>query len=61
VLREVREVTMTTWIMQNVGEIAAAAEFALRVTASRRNLALRSGDEQALPSQALRAAAVGQS
>ena len=32
VLREVRELTMTTWIMQNIGESpAAAAEFALRV------------------------------
>ncbi len=32
VLREVRELTMTTWIMQNIGEsAAAAAEFALRV------------------------------
>ena len=32
VLREVRELTMTTWIMQNIGESpAVAAEFALRV------------------------------
>src|SRR5205823_7943423 len=32
VLREIRELTMTTWIMQNVGESpAVAAEFALRV------------------------------
>jgi hypothetical protein len=32
VLREVRELTMTTWIMQNVEESpAVAAEFALRV------------------------------
>jgi len=32
VLREVRELTMTTWIMQNIEESAAvAAEFALRV------------------------------
>lgn len=31
-LREVRELTMTTWIMQNIGESAAvAAEFAVRV------------------------------
>jgi Ser/Thr protein kinase RdoA (MazF antagonist) len=31
-LREVRELTMTTWIMQNIGESpAVAAEFALRV------------------------------
>jgi Ser/Thr protein kinase RdoA (MazF antagonist) len=31
-LREVRELTMTTWIMQNIGESAAiAAEFARRV------------------------------
>jgi Ser/Thr protein kinase RdoA (MazF antagonist) len=36
VLREVRELTMTTWIMQNVGEsAAAAAEFAVRVTSLR--------------------------
>jgi Ser/Thr protein kinase RdoA (MazF antagonist) len=36
VLREVRELTMTTWIMQNIGESAAvAAEFALRVTSLR--------------------------
>ena len=32
VLREIRELTMTTWIMQNVGQSpAVAAEFALRV------------------------------
>jgi Ser/Thr protein kinase RdoA (MazF antagonist) len=32
VLREVRELTMTTWIMQNIGESpAVAAEFALRL------------------------------
>ena len=32
VLREIRELTMTTWIMQNIGESpAVAAEFALRV------------------------------
>src|SRR6266571_3871892 len=32
VLREIRQLTMTTWIMQNIGESpAAAAEFALRV------------------------------
>jgi hypothetical protein len=32
VLREVRELTMTTWIMQNIGESPATAEeFALRV------------------------------
>jgi hypothetical protein len=32
VLREVRELTMTTWIMQNIEESpAVAAEFALRV------------------------------
>jgi aminoglycoside phosphotransferase (APT) family kinase protein len=36
VLREVRELTMTTWIMQNVGESeAVAAEFALRVSSLR--------------------------
>ena len=36
VLREIRELTMTTWIMQNVGENpAAAAEFELRVTSLR--------------------------
>ena len=36
VLREVRELTMTTWIMQNIGESAAiAAEFALRVQSLR--------------------------
>lgn len=36
VLREVRELTMTTWIMQNVGESrAVAAEFALRVASLR--------------------------
>ena len=36
VLREIREVTRTTWIMQNVGESsAAAAEFALRVSSLR--------------------------
>jgi thiamine kinase-like enzyme len=36
VLREIRELTMTTWIMQNVGESeAAAAEFALRVASLR--------------------------
>jgi Ser/Thr protein kinase RdoA (MazF antagonist) len=36
VLREIREVTMTTWIMQNVGQsTAAAAEFGLRVTSLR--------------------------
>ena len=36
VLREVRELTMTTWIMQNVGESSAAAdEFALRVASLR--------------------------
>jgi Ser/Thr protein kinase RdoA (MazF antagonist) len=36
VLREVRELTMTTWIMQNVAESpAAAAEFAVRVTSLR--------------------------
>jgi aminoglycoside phosphotransferase (APT) family kinase protein len=39
VLRGVRELTMTTWIMQNVGESpAVAAEFALRVAS------LREGD-----------------
>ncbi len=39
VLREVRELTMTTWIMQNVGESRATAdEFALRVAC------LREGD-----------------
>ena len=36
VLREIRELTMTTWLMQNVGESAAvAAEFALRVASLR--------------------------
>jgi aminoglycoside phosphotransferase (APT) family kinase protein len=36
VLREVRQLTMTTWIMQNVGESpATAAEFALRVASLR--------------------------
>jgi aminoglycoside phosphotransferase (APT) family kinase protein len=36
VLREIRELTMTTWIMQNVGESpAAAAEFGLRVSSLR--------------------------
>jgi Ser/Thr protein kinase RdoA (MazF antagonist) len=36
VLREIRELTMTTWLMQNVGEsAAAAAEFALRVASLR--------------------------
>jgi thiamine kinase-like enzyme len=36
VLREVRELTMTTWIMQNVGESPAiAAEFAVRVASLR--------------------------
>jgi Ser/Thr protein kinase RdoA (MazF antagonist) len=36
VLREIRTITMTTWIMQNVGESeAAAAEFALRVDSLR--------------------------
>jgi aminoglycoside phosphotransferase (APT) family kinase protein len=36
VLREVRELTMTTWIMQNIGESAAiAAEFVLRVQSLR--------------------------
>lgn len=36
ILREVRELTMTTWIMQNVGESeAVAAEFALRVSSLR--------------------------
>jgi hypothetical protein len=36
VLREVRELTMTTWIMQNIAESpAVAAEFALRVTSLR--------------------------
>ena len=36
VLREVRELTMTTWIMQNIGESeAVAAEFALRVSSLR--------------------------
>jgi Ser/Thr protein kinase RdoA (MazF antagonist) len=36
VLREVRELTMTTWIMQNTGESpAVAAEFALRVSSLR--------------------------
>jgi aminoglycoside phosphotransferase (APT) family kinase protein len=36
VLREVRELTMTTWIMQNVGESRAIAdEFALRVACLR--------------------------
>ena len=37
VLREIRELTMTTWLMQNVGESAAvAAEFAWRVASLRR-------------------------
>jgi Ser/Thr protein kinase RdoA (MazF antagonist) len=37
VLREIRELTMTTWLMQNVGESAAvAAEFALRVASLRK-------------------------
>jgi len=36
VLREIRQLTMTTWIMQNVRESpAAAAEFALRVASLR--------------------------
>ena len=36
VLREIRELTMTTWLMQNVAESAAvAAEFALRVASLR--------------------------
>jgi Ser/Thr protein kinase RdoA (MazF antagonist) len=36
VLREVRELTMTTWIMQNIGESpAVGAEFALRVASLR--------------------------
>jgi Ser/Thr protein kinase RdoA (MazF antagonist) len=36
VLREIRELTMTTWLMQNVGEQAeVAAEFALRVASLR--------------------------
>ena len=36
VLREIRQLGMTTWIMQNVGESpAAAAEFALRVASLR--------------------------
>jgi len=36
VLRQIRELTMTTWIMQNVGEsAAAAAEFAMRVASLR--------------------------
>jgi aminoglycoside phosphotransferase (APT) family kinase protein len=36
VLREIRQLTMTTWIMQNVGEsAAAAAEFELRVDSLR--------------------------
>jgi Ser/Thr protein kinase RdoA (MazF antagonist) len=36
VLREIRTLTMTTWIMQNIGESAAAAEeFALRVDSLR--------------------------
>jgi Ser/Thr protein kinase RdoA (MazF antagonist) len=35
-LREVRELTMTTWIMQNIGESpAVAAEFAVRVASLR--------------------------
>jgi hypothetical protein len=35
-LREIRQLTMTTWIMQNVVESrAAAAEFALRVASLR--------------------------
>jgi len=41
ILRGVRELTMTTWIMQNVGESKAVAdEFALRVAS------LREGDAQ---------------
>lgn len=36
VLREIRELTMTTWIMQNIGESpAVAAEFTLRVASLR--------------------------
>lgn len=36
ILREIREVTMTTWIMQNIGESPAAAdEFALRIASLR--------------------------
>jgi hypothetical protein len=36
VLRAIRELTMTTWLMQNVGEDPAiAAEFALRVDSIR--------------------------
>jgi len=36
VLREIRQLTMTTWIMQNIGEDPAiAAEFALRVASLR--------------------------
>ena len=36
ILREIRELTMTTWIMQNIGESRAAAdEFALRVASLR--------------------------
>ena len=36
ILREVRQLTMTTWIMQNIGESpAVAAEFALRVSSLR--------------------------
>ena len=36
VLREIRQLNMTTWIMQNIGEsAAAAAEFALRVSSLR--------------------------
>jgi Ser/Thr protein kinase RdoA (MazF antagonist) len=36
VLREVRQLTMTTWLMQNAGESAAvAAEFSLRVNSLR--------------------------
>jgi hypothetical protein len=39
VLREIRELTMTTWIMQNIGESSAIAdEFARRVGS------LRDGD-----------------
>jgi hypothetical protein len=43
VLREIRELTMTTWLMQNVGEsAAAAAEFALRVVSLRTPMARQS-------------------
>jgi aminoglycoside phosphotransferase (APT) family kinase protein len=36
ILREIRELTMTTWLMQNIAEsAAAAAEFALRVASLR--------------------------